>query len=87
MPIGSYNPSESLLGMSPSPSRRGITGLDYSEAATSMLLGITVSLKTAASFPGNSGEMMMAVKNDENALVKSSTNKTLAEKLHGVAGM
>lgn len=79
MPIGSYNSSEFLLGMSPSPSRRGIIGSDYSEAASSVLLGLTGSIKTAASFPGNSGEMMMAVKIDENALVKSSTTKALAE--------
>ncbi|XP_020585354.1 translation initiation factor eIF-2B subunit delta-like [Phalaenopsis equestris] len=74
MPIGSYNPSESFLGMS--PSRRGTDGLDNSEAATSSLLGITGSIHAAASFPRGIGEVMMVVRNDE-AKTKALAEKTL----------
>ncbi|XP_020705704.1 translation initiation factor eIF-2B subunit delta-like isoform X2 [Dendrobium catenatum] len=78
MPIGSYNPSESLLGTS--PSRRGINGPDFSEVATSAWLGISGSMKAAASFPGSSGEMMMVGKNGGNALVKNMDTTELAAK-------
>ncbi|KAL0912054.1 hypothetical protein M5K25_017997 [Dendrobium thyrsiflorum] len=78
MPIGSYNPSESVLGTS--PSRRGINGPDFSEVATSAWLGISGSMKAAASFPGSSGEMMMAGKNGGNALVKNMDSTALAVK-------
>lgn len=86
MPIGSYNPSESLLGTS--PSRRGINGPDFSEVATSAWLGISGSMKAAASFPGSSGEMMMVGKNGGNALVKNMDTTELAAKtVPGVTGM
>ncbi|KAG1368398.1 hypothetical protein COCNU_14G008660 [Cocos nucifera] len=61
IPIGSYNPSESLLGSSPiiSPSSRLDTVSEFSdEVPTSAWLGRSGSGKLASSFPSSSGEMM-----------------------------
>ncbi|XP_008776419.2 translation initiation factor eIF-2B subunit delta-like [Phoenix dactylifera] len=61
IPIGSYNPSESLLGSSPmmSPSRQLDAVSEFSDdVPTSARLGRSGSGKFASSFPSSSGEMM-----------------------------
>nr|XP_010941217.1 translation initiation factor eIF-2B subunit delta [Elaeis guineensis] len=61
IPIGSYNPSEILLGSSPmiSPSSRLDAGSEFSdEVPTSAWLSRRGSGKFASSFPASSGEMM-----------------------------
>ncbi|XP_010908286.3 uncharacterized protein [Elaeis guineensis] len=61
IPIGSYNPSESVLGSSPmiSPSSRLDAVSEFSdEVPTSAWLGRSGSGKFASSFPSSSGEMM-----------------------------
>ncbi|MQL82808.1 hypothetical protein Taro_015286 [Colocasia esculenta] len=60
LPVGSYNPSESLLGTSPllSPSSR-MDGSEFTEdVSPSAWGGRGGSAKVASSFPGSGGEMM-----------------------------
>ncbi|KAG0450638.1 hypothetical protein HPP92_026838 [Vanilla planifolia] len=83
--IGSYNPSESIQGMSPSSNR--IDGSEFSEETpSSARLGRSGSLKAAASFPGSSGEMMMASKGGGSVKARSVlTTASVMKTLPGVS--
>ncbi|KAG0478848.1 hypothetical protein HPP92_013567 [Vanilla planifolia] len=83
--IGSYNPSESIQGMSPSSNR--IDGSEFSEETpSSARLGRSGSVKAAASFPGSSGEMMMASKGGGSVKARSVlTTASVMKTLPGVS--
>lgn len=70
------------MGMSPllSPSSSQLNGSDFLEVATSTRLGRTGSGKAASSFPGSSGEMMMAVKSGANTSANNSLRTTAVVK-------
>ncbi|KAG1348202.1 translation initiation factor eIF-2B subunit delta-like [Cocos nucifera] len=94
IPIGSYNPSETLLGSSPmmSPSSRLDAGSEFfDEVPTSAWLSRRGSGKFASSFPASSGEMM-AMKNTGgggggNTPKSSLTTASVVKTLPGVSAL
>ncbi|XP_015883076.3 uncharacterized protein LOC107418895 [Ziziphus jujuba] len=87
VPVGSYNPSESLLGTSPVPSPSSGVGdgeLDFSEESSAGCYRRSNSAKFASSFPGSGFETTM-VKSSENLAAKAGKAESEAKKHRNVA--
>lgn len=82
VPVGSYNPSESLLGTSPvlSPSSRvGDGELEFSEESSAGWYRRSNSAKFASSFPGGGFETTM-VKSSQNFAAKAGKAESESKK-------